>query len=88
MSGGSGGFLKHYALTRLEDNQMENTGMNNANLDYVVNNYGFLIKHPAQKREYNNTQFAEAIKKHYSLDDPRNKYCYDFCLNTSFKVRI
>ena len=67
---------------------MRNTAMNNESYSYIKANYGFLVKHPAKKQVFTNTQIAEAIKKNCSLENQKNKYCYDFCINNEFEMVI
>jgi len=67
---------------------MENTAMNNESFSYIKSSFGFLVKHPAKKQIFTNLQIAEAIKKNYSLENPKTKYCYDFCVNNDFEMVI
>ena len=46
-------------------------------IEYIVSCYSYLL--PVNV-ELNNIQFAELIKKYYSLDNERNNYVYDFLM--------
>ena len=46
-------------------------------IDYIVGAYSYLLpKH----EEFNNYMFAEYIKQHYSLENGRNNYVYEFLM--------
>lgn len=46
-------------------------------IQYIANCYSYIL--PVNE-EFNNIQFAEYIKEHYSLENERNNYVYDFLM--------
>ena len=68
-------------LLKCVPSHMENLSMKDRYIDtinFIVSSFSFILD---KNVEYNNLEFAETIRKYYTLDNLKVKYVYEFLIN-------